>query len=187
MTIDKETGANLRYGTPALTAVRDKYTQHITLMEDEERKLHDAFCENILKDLAPDGALEIQIAYTVAQDTWRCARYSSVQHNLFRLGHEPVMNYVALLDRRLRENTAQLNRMQITRRAERDRQLDKAAALAQLNFSKGYAYNPNYDFSPDSGFTFSIHEIEARIDRNARLNEAKALARKAKKDYPKAA
>jgi hypothetical protein len=81
--------------------------------------------------------------------------------------------------------------MQTRRRAERDRQLDKAAALAQLNFSKGYTYNPDYDFSPDSGFTFSMDEVEARIDRNARLTEAraleKALARKAKKDRPKAA
>jgi len=59
--------------------------------------------------------------------------------------------------------------MQATRRAERDKYLDKAAALAQLNFSEGHAYNPDFDFAPDSGFTFSIHEIEVRIGRNKRL------------------
>jgi hypothetical protein len=76
--------------------------------------------------------------------------------------------------------------MQATRRAERDKYLDKAAALAQLNFSDGHAYNPDYDFAPDSGFTFSIHEIEVRIGRNKRLREAKALeqalTRQAKKE-----
>jgi hypothetical protein len=101
------------------------------------------------------------------------------------------MDYVRLLDRRIQENTAHLSRMQTRRRAERDKQLDKAAALAQLNFSKGYTYNPDYDFSPGSGFAFSIHEIEARIARNARLTEAKALekelARQSRKDRPKAA
>jgi hypothetical protein len=106
MIIDKETEAKLRYGTTTLTAARDKYTRQITLMEDEERKLHDVFCEKILTDLAPRGELEIQIAYTIAQDTWRCARFSAVQHNIFLLGHDPVMDYVRLLDRRIHDNTA---------------------------------------------------------------------------------
>jgi hypothetical protein len=140
MTIDKETAANLRFGTPALIAARDKYTQQVTLMKEEDRKLEAIFCEKMLRDLAPEGELELQIAYSIAQDTWTCNRFSAIQQNLLRLKHETWLDHVLILDQRIRMNVAQLTRMQATRRAERDKRLDKAAALAQLNFSKGQTF-----------------------------------------------
>jgi hypothetical protein len=177
MTIDKETEANLRFGTPTLTAARDKYTLQVTLLKQEDRKLQGLFCEKMLRDLAPEGELELQLAYSIAQDTWTCNRFSVVQQNLLHLKHDTVLDHLIALDQRIHMNAAQLRKMQAARRAERDKRLDKAAALAQLNLSKGQTYNPDYDFAPEAGFTFSMHEIQARIDRNARLRDAKALER----------
>jgi len=186
MTIDTITEANLRFGTPALIAERDKYTRQVTLLKEEDRKLQAIFCEKMLQDLAPEGELELQIAYSIAQDTWTCNRFSAIQQNLLHLKHETVLDHLFALDERIHVNIAQLSKMQASRRVERDKYLDKAAALAQLNFSEGQTYNPDYDFAPESGFTFSIHEVEMRIGRNKRLREAKALeqvlARQARKD-----
>ena len=42
-----------------------------TSMTDEDRAAHDQFSKALIKDLAPEGAMETQLAQRVATDSWR--------------------------------------------------------------------------------------------------------------------
>src|SRR6202453_1912179 len=67
-------------------ALRHGLTGQVTLMPDEDRVAHDNFCAAIVANLAPDGALEIQLAQAIAEDNWRANRGRAVETNLFALG-----------------------------------------------------------------------------------------------------
>jgi hypothetical protein len=72
-----------------MNARRHGLTGQVTTMTDEDRAAHDAFSEALMHDLAPDGAIEIQLAQRVATDSWRLNRISAIEDNLFALGlHE---------------------------------------------------------------------------------------------------
>jgi hypothetical protein len=92
----------------ALNARRHNLTGQVTAMTDADRIMHDAFSAAIVESLAPEGAMETQLAQRVATDSWRgecrsngqalsprCAgeegisgqRISAVEDNLFALGH----------------------------------------------------------------------------------------------------
>ncbi len=49
--------------------------------------MHDAFSASIVENLAPEGAMETQLAQRIATDSWRLNRISAVEDNLFALGH----------------------------------------------------------------------------------------------------
>src|ERR1700677_1984406 len=67
-------------------ALRHGLTGQVTLMPDEDRTAHDNFCAAIIADLAPEGALETQLAQAIAEDNWRMNRGRAVETNLFALG-----------------------------------------------------------------------------------------------------
>ena len=67
-------------------ALRHGLTGQVTLMPDEDRTAHDTFCAAIVADLAPEGALETQLAQSIAEDNWRMNRSRAVETNLFALG-----------------------------------------------------------------------------------------------------
>jgi len=67
-------------------ALRHGLTGQVTLMPDEDRTAHDNFCAAIVASLAPEGALEIQLAQAIAEDNWRANRGRAVETNLFALG-----------------------------------------------------------------------------------------------------
>src|SRR5271157_3844748 len=70
-----------------LNALRHGLTGQVTTMTDEDRAAHDQFSKAIMASLAPDGAMEIQLAQRVATDSWRLNRASAIEDNLFALGH----------------------------------------------------------------------------------------------------
>ena len=73
----------------SMNALRHGLTGQVTTMTDEDRAAHDKFSEALIKDLAPDGAMEIQLAQRIATDSWRLNRISAIEDNLFALGlHE---------------------------------------------------------------------------------------------------
>jgi len=82
------TGAKTDEGRkrPRLNALRHGITGQVTTMTDEDRTAHDGFSNALMKDLAPEGAMETQLAQRVATDSWRLNRISAVQDNLFALG-----------------------------------------------------------------------------------------------------
>src|SRR5580658_9151692 len=67
-------------------ALRHGLTGQVTLMPDEDREAHDKFCAAIVASLAPEGALEIQFAQSIAEDNWRMNRGRAIETNLFALG-----------------------------------------------------------------------------------------------------
>ena len=71
----------------ALNARRHNLTGQVTAMTDADRIMHDAFSASIVENLAPEGAMETQLAQRIATDSWRLNRISAVEDNLFALGH----------------------------------------------------------------------------------------------------
>jgi hypothetical protein len=69
-----------------MSALRHGITGQVTSMTDEDCAAHDTCSKAFVKDLAPDGAMEVQLAQRVATDSWRLNRISAVEDNLFALG-----------------------------------------------------------------------------------------------------
>jgi hypothetical protein len=61
-----------------MNALRHGLTGQVNLMPDEDREAHDKFCAAIVESLAPEGALEIQFAQSIAEDNWRMNRGRAV-------------------------------------------------------------------------------------------------------------
>ncbi len=55
-------------------------------MTPEDRAAHDAFSAGMVKAMAPEGALELQLAQRIATDSWRLNRSSAIEDNIFALG-----------------------------------------------------------------------------------------------------
>lgn len=55
----------------SMNARRHGLTGQVTTMTDEDRAAHDTFSKALVHDLAPDGAMEIQLAQRIATDSWR--------------------------------------------------------------------------------------------------------------------
>src|SRR5919198_4265401 len=68
-----------------LNAYRHGLTGQISVRDDEEREAHDRFCDGIIQTLKPEGALEVQLAQSIAEDQWRLNRIRSVEDNIFAL------------------------------------------------------------------------------------------------------
>jgi hypothetical protein len=69
-----------------LNNLRHGLTGHTTVLSEEERAAHDRFCAGIVACLQPEGALELQMAQSIADDHWRLNRVSSIETNIFALG-----------------------------------------------------------------------------------------------------
>ena len=69
-----------------MNALRHGLTGQVNLMPDEDREAHDKFCAAIVESLAPEGALEIQFAQSIAEDNWRANRGRAIETNMFAIG-----------------------------------------------------------------------------------------------------
>jgi hypothetical protein len=70
----------------SLNACRHNLTGQVTAMSEEDRIAHDAFSAAMIKAMAPEGALELQLAQRIATDSWRLNRSSAIEDNIFALG-----------------------------------------------------------------------------------------------------
>jgi hypothetical protein len=70
----------------SLNARRHNLTGQVTAMTEEDRIAHHAFSEALIKSMAPEGALELQLAQRIATDSWRLNRSSAIEENIFALG-----------------------------------------------------------------------------------------------------
>jgi hypothetical protein len=180
-----------------LNALRHGITGQVTTMTDEDRAAHDKLSQALMKDLAPEGAMEIQLAQRIATDSWRLNRISAVEDNLFALGlhehggklsdHEQIdaalttahvftleskqlqllTLYEQRINRTIHKNLALLQSLQSTRKAQRDAAMKEAVELLKLSEMRGLEYSPGRD-----GFIFSTAEIHAAIDRQQRLQRS---------------
>ncbi len=70
----------------SLNARRHNLTGQVTAMTAEDRVAHNTFSEALIKSMAPEGALELQLAQRIATDSWRLNRASAIEDNIFALG-----------------------------------------------------------------------------------------------------
>jgi hypothetical protein len=69
-----------------MNALRHGLTGQVTTMTDEDRAGHGALSQALIASLAPEGAMETQLAQRIATDSWRLNRASAIEDNLFALG-----------------------------------------------------------------------------------------------------
>ncbi len=182
----------------ALNARRHNLTGQVTAMTDADRIMHDAFSASIVENLAPEGAMEIQLAQRIATDSWRLNRISAVEDNLFALGHNAKsdetetedpeihaaltaakvfnaeakqLQLLTLYDQRINRNLQKnLATLQALQEARRaKREAEMKEAKKLLQLSEMKGLP--YEPTKD-GFVFSTAEIHAAIDKERRLNRA---------------
>ena len=175
-------------------ALRHGLTGQVTTMNEEDRAAHDKFSEALIQSLAPEGAIETQLAQRVATDSWRLNRASAIEDNLFALGLDEnndeagdafttarvftveskqlqlLTLYEQRLNRAVQKNLALLQSLQTARKAQHEIAMNEAAALLRLCEMRGLEYQPAKD-----GFVFSTDEIHAAIDREQRLARAATM------------
>ena len=185
----------------SLNARRHNLTGQVTAMTDEDRVAHDAFSAALIASMAPEGALEIQLAQRVATDSWRLNRASAIEDNLFAIGfsdhaneittEHPEVHAAFTAARVFTVESKQLERLTLYEQRI-NRSLQKNLSLLQslqaarkeqrhheivdakklLQISE--LKGLQYDPTKD-GFVFSNDQIHAAIDRERRLERAEHL------------
>jgi uncharacterized protein YecT (DUF1311 family) len=185
----------------ALNARRHNLTGQVTAMTDADRIMHDAFSASIVENLAPEGAMETQLAQRIATDSWRLNRISAVEDNLFALGHSghsddietehPEIHAALTAAKVFKEESKQLQLLTLyEQRINRNIQKNLATlqALQAARIAKREAEMKEakkllqlsemkgVPYGPaeirKDGFVFSTAQIHAAIDKDRRLNRA---------------
>jgi len=183
-----------------LNALRHGLTGQVTTMTDEDRAAHDQFSEALIKDLAPDGAMETQLAQRIATDSWRLNRISAIEDNLFALGQlqnggqacpdvpqidaaftmahvftqeSKQLQLLTLYEQRINRSLQKNLAMLQSLQATRKAQHEAAMKQATALLKLSEMKGLQYDPAKD-GFGFSTDQIHAAIDREQRLERASA-------------
>jgi hypothetical protein len=211
MTSEKQIDANRRnavFSTGAKTeaghnhsrmnALRHGLTGQVTTMTDEDRAAHDQFSTTLIKDLAPDGAMETQLAQRVATDSWRLNRISAIEDNLFALGQlqnagqacpdvpeldaaltsahvftqeSKQLQLLTLYEQRI--NRSLQKNLAILQQLQATRKVAHEAAMKEATALLKLSEMKGVEYFPaNDGFVFSTAQIHAAIDREQRLQRA---------------
>jgi hypothetical protein len=182
----------------SLNALRHGITGQVTTMTDEDRAAHDNFTKALIQDLAPEGAMEIQLAQRVATDSWRLNRISAVEDNLFALGQlqnggqacpdvpqidaalttahvftqeSKQLQLLSLYEQRL--NRAIQKNLATLKSLQAERKSQQEAAMKEASALLKLSEMKGMDYDPaKDGFVFSREQIHAAIDRQHRLDRA---------------
>jgi hypothetical protein len=182
----------------SMNARRHGITGQVTTMTDEDRAAHDRLSQALIKDLAPEGAMEIQLAQRIATDSWRLNRVSAVEDNLFALGiHEnggklcpdndqiddalttarvfgmesKNLQLLTLYEQRL--NRAIQKNLAMLQSLQAARKTRHEAAMKEAAILLKLSEMKGLEYSPTrDGFVFSNDQIHAAIDREQRLERA---------------
>jgi hypothetical protein len=181
-----------------LNALRHGITGQVNTMTDEDRAAHDQFSQALMKDLRPDGAMEIQLAQRIATDSWRLNRISAVEDNLFALGQlqnggqacpdlpqldaalaaahvfkeeSKQLQLLTLYEQRL--NRAIQKNLALLQSLQATRKAEREAAMKEAAKLLQLSEMRGLEYAPaKDGFVFSTGEIHAAIDRQQRLQRA---------------
>jgi len=153
----KSTGPRSDAGrkTVSHNAVKHGLTGHVAVLPDEDREAHQIFCSELIDEMAPATAMELNLAQSIAQDLWRLNRAHAIENNMFAVGvteddpdpdHDPVkqlalasartfMNhankfglltiYEQRINRSVHKNRAELRLLQMERRQARQTCLEQ--------------------------------------------------------------
>jgi hypothetical protein len=175
----------------SLNARRHNLSGQVSAMTDEDRIAHDAFSKALISAMAPEGALELQLAQRVATDSWRLNRASAIEDNIFALGlsghaddnidHPEIQAafaaartfiaegksielltlYEQRLNRSLQKNLAVLQALQSARKAA-------TTTPSKLNEMRNLHHVAGKD-AGESGFVFSNDQTHAANTANAAI------------------
>jgi hypothetical protein len=181
-----------------LNALRHGLTGQVTTMTEEDRAARDKFSEALIKNLAPEGAMETQLAQRIATDSWRLNRISAVEDNLFALGlhqnagqlcpDEPQIDAALTTARVFTQESHQLQLLtlyeqRLNRAIEKNltlleslqaariaqRAIDMREAIRLLQLSE----MKGVEYQPaKDGFVFSNREIHSVLERQERSHQA---------------
>jgi hypothetical protein len=182
----------------SMNARRHGITGQVTTMTDEDRAAHDKLSQALIQDLAPEGAMEIQLAQRIATDSWRLNRISAVEDNLFALGlHEHAgvlcpdneqidaalttarvftmeskqLQLLTLYEQRI--NRAVQKNLALLQSLQATRKAACEAAMKEAASLLKLSEMKGLEYVPDrDGFVFSNTQIHAAIDRDQRLQRA---------------
>jgi hypothetical protein len=103
----KSTGPTTEKGKhrTRLNAYRHGLTGQIHLLTTDEHQAFEQHCTGIRESLEPVGALELELAQSIAEDHWRLKRARAIETGIFALGQHGALGALATPDR---ENPAQL-------------------------------------------------------------------------------
>jgi hypothetical protein len=71
----------------SLNALRHGLTGRIVVLPSEDLNVYQAFCKELMADLAPETPVERQFAQTFCDTQWRLNRARSIEDSMFALGH----------------------------------------------------------------------------------------------------
>jgi len=194
------TGAQTQAGHnhSRMNALRHGLTGQVTTMTDEDRAAHDQFSSALIKDLAPDGAMETQLAQRVATDSWRLNRISAIEDNIFALGQlqnagqacpdvpeidaalisarvftleSKQLQLLTLYEQRI--NRSLQKNLAILQQLQATRKAEHEVAMQEATALLKLSEMKGLEYSPaKDGFVFSTAQIHAAIDRQYRLERA---------------
>ena len=97
----KSTGPRTQAGKhrTRLNAYRHGLTGQIQLLTADEHEAFEKHCTGIRESLDPVGALEIELAQSIAEDHWRLKRARAIETGIFALGHEGALGSLFTNDR----------------------------------------------------------------------------------------
>ena len=184
-----------------LNASRHGLTGQVTTMTEEDRAAHATFCKPLIKDLAPEGEMETQLAQRIATDSWRLNRLSAIEDNLFALGlHEDngllfpdnpqidasyitaqvftkeskQLQLLSLYEQRL--NRGLQKNLAVLKSLQAERKAQREAAMKEAAALLKLSEMKGLQYSPQTdGFVFSTTEIHAAIDREQRVQHSAAM------------
>jgi hypothetical protein len=82
-----------------LNAYRHGLTGQICLLTAGEHEAFEQHCTGIRESLEPVGAIEIDLAQSIAEDRWRLKRARAIETGIFALGHLGQLGALATSDR----------------------------------------------------------------------------------------
>jgi hypothetical protein len=85
----KSTGPRTPEGkkTSSLNALRHGLTGRVVVMPHEDLNAYQAFCKELIADLAPETPVESQYAQAFCDTQWRLNRALSIEDSMIALGH----------------------------------------------------------------------------------------------------
>ncbi|MGA3236625.1 MAG: hypothetical protein ABSG03_10005 [Bryobacteraceae bacterium] len=97
----RSTGATTEKGKhrTRLNAYRHGLTGQICILTADEHEAFDKHCAGIRESLQPVGALEIDLAQSIAEDHWRLKRARALETGIFALGQNGALGAPVTRDR----------------------------------------------------------------------------------------
>jgi hypothetical protein len=190
-----------------LNAYRHGLTGQIHIFTPEDRVAYEKHCLGIRESLAPTGALEADLAQSIAEDRWRLKRAAVLKSSIFARGiAEPddvttgnsevdtafaqarvwlvkskdlqlLSLYENRIQRRVEKNIQLLRQSQQDRQAALKQAAEEAELLAQLAASKGESFDIERDF-PREALPPGLDISLPQIARLAAHNRRLAEAKK---------